>query len=160
MKKVLSFVFGKGVRSILFRMFLVSATAWLLWTPNLKILWIDGNSMAPSYEDKDVVLVQLNEYKEKNPKRFDPVVVWGEEYGSLLFKRVIGLPGEKIEIKKGHIFINDIELKDNFGKGYDIFWDMEPVIVPKNQYFIIGDNRGDSVYGFFMKEEILGKSLY
>jgi signal peptidase I len=116
--------------------------------------------MAPSYEDKDVVLVQLNEYKEKNPKRFDPVVVWGEEYGYLLFKRVIGLPGEKIEIKKGHIFINDIELKDNFGKGYDIFWDMEPVIVPKNQYFIIGDNRGDSVYGFFMKEEILGKSLY
>lgn len=160
MKKILSFVFGASVSSILFRLFILTVISWLIWTPNLKFMWISGESMTPTYEDGDVVLLKLNQYKKEGPKRFDPVVVWWEHRSELLFKRIIGLPGEKIEIKGGHIFIDGTELKDNFGVGYDDHFDMELTVVQPNHYFVIGDDRDDSVCGFFHKDQIIGKALY
>jgi signal peptidase I len=151
---------GKQPVSILFRLFVLTFLAWIIWTPNLKILWVDGESMMPSYDDGDTVLMSINPYENGKPKRLEPIVLWSEEYKCLLFKRIIGLPGELIEVKKGHIFIDGIELQDNFGQGYDEFLDIELTRVPLGQYFVIGDNRDDSVFGFFMLEEIVGKAIY
>ena len=58
MKKILSFVFGASVSSILFRLFILTVISWLIWTPNLKFMWISGESMTPTYEDGDVVFSQ------------------------------------------------------------------------------------------------------
>jgi signal peptidase I len=160
MKEFITIVVGRKPISIIFRLFVLTFLVWVFWTPNLKILWVDGESMMPSYDDGDTVLMNINPYKKGDPRRLDPVVVWSNEHKCLLFKRIIALPGELIEIKKGHIFINGEELQDGFGEGYDDFFDMEPTFVPLNQYFVIGDNRDDSVFGFFMIEEIVGKAMY
>ena len=63
-------------------------------------------------------------------------------------------------MKRGHIFINDEELNDSFGTGYDYHLNMKPTVVHPNHYFIIGDDRDGSVYGFFHKDQIIGKALY
>ena len=102
--------------------------------------------MEPSFHDGDRIVMEKISYRMGVPKRFD-VVVFPRRKNYYLVKRVIGLPGETVQISaEGDIFIDGRLLKEDYG--------MEPIgdagiaengiILGENEYFVLGDNRNHS----------------
>ena len=106
-------------------------------------------------------------YLFSSPQRFDVVVFPAPDTGELYVKRIIGLPGEKLEIHDGNIYINDSEtpLDDSF-VDYPTFDDWGPRIIPDGYYFMLGDNRDSSHDSrrwdntYVHRSNILGKVLF
>ena len=118
---------------------------------------VNGESMMNTLHDKDIMILDVIGYKTKGLKRFDIVVV--DEGDELIIKRVIGLPGEKVTYKNNVLYINGKKMKDNYGSKVTEDFDE---VVPKGKYFVMGDNRTNSmdsrVFGSFSKSKILGKT--
>lgn len=118
---------------------------------------VNGNSMYPNLKDKEIMILNKISKKVNGLKRFDIVVLKDEDF---LIKRVIGLPGETISCQNGDIFINGKKIDDKYG--YGITNDFDPVTIPKNEYFVLGDNREnskDSRYiGTIKNKNIKGKT--
>jgi len=109
---------------------------------------------------------------DRGPKRFDVIVfrmydINGDRKD--LIKRVIGLPGEKLEVKKGVVFINDAELKETH-PGHNDYANLNempatfgPVKIPGDSYFMMGDNRPNSAdsryWGFLPKKNVIGPAI-
>ena len=85
-------------------------------------------------------------YMFAEPRRYDVVVFPAPDTGELYVKRIIGLPGEVIEIKAGKVYVNGSEypLRDDF-VDYPSADDWGPRMVPANHYFVLGDNRVNSL---------------
>ena len=120
---------------------------------------VNGSSMYPTLKDKEIMILNKIGKTVNGIDRFDIVVLKEEDY---LIKRVIALPGEKISCQNGNIYINGKKLKDKYGSG--LTSDFEPIEVPKDSYFVMGDNREnskDSRYiGPINKKEIKGKTSF
>lgn len=120
---------------------------------------VNGDSMYSTLKDKDIMILNIIGYRFDNIKRFDIVVVDGED--EYLIKRIIGLPGEKIEYKNNKLYVNGKLVKDNYGK--KVTKDFKTK-VPKGSYFVMGDNRTNSLdsryFGAFKKNKILGKTNF
>ena len=130
---------------------------------------VAGVSMEPTLMEGQVVIVNKIEYYLKSPRRNDVIVYKqsNREHSYYEIKRVIGLPGEKVKIKNGIIYINDEALKEkvktetieNAGLAE------EGIKLDDNEYFVLGDNRNDSEdsrfasVGNVLKNEILGKAV-
>lgn len=113
---------------------------------SLKITIVSGKSMNTTLNNKDYLVINKLSYLNREPKRGDIIVfksnlVDYEGNNKDLIKRVIGLQGDKLKIKKGKVYINSEEFYINniYTSG-----DVE-IIVPKNKVFVMGDNREDSV---------------
>lgn len=117
---------------------------------------VNGTSMIETLQHGDTMILNKISMRFRSIKRFEIVVIKTSD--SYLIKRVIGLPGESIEYKEGKLYINDKEYKDPYYK--DNTLDFEKVEIPKGYYFVMGDNRGDSIdsriIGPIKKEDILG----
>ena len=128
---------------------------------------IPSGSMENTIMTGDRVFGNRLAYKFSDPKRFDIIIFkYPDDESQLFIKRIIGLPGETVEIHDGNIYINgsDTPLED-----VDIKEPMEgsfgPYTVPEGYYFVMGDNRNnsrDSRYWentFVSEDEILGKAV-
>lgn len=128
-----------------------------------------GDSMEPNIHDGDYFILNKVSYRFTEPERFD-IVVFPYNHGqSNYIKRIIGLPGETIDLKRDGdsftIYINDEKLEEHYGKesieypGNQTF----PLVIPEDEYFVMGDNRNDSSdsryqdVGTIPKSEIIGK---
>ena len=116
---------------------------------------VNGESMSPTLKNNELLL--LKKY-DKKIERFDIVVFKYND--SRLIKRVIGLPGDKVEYKDGKLYINDEEMVDPFS---NITKDFKYIgVVSENSYFVLGDNRNDSVdsrmIGSVTKDMLLGST--
>lgn len=105
---------------------------------------------------------------DAEPKRFDIIIFrYPDDESTYFIKRVIGLPGETLEIRDGKVYINDnpTPLDDSFTPEKPL-GDFGPYTVPADSYFVMGDNRNNSndsrywVHTFVTKDEILGKAVF
>ncbi|MCX5700249.1 MAG: signal peptidase I [Candidatus Omnitrophica bacterium] len=143
---------------------------------------IPTGSMRPTLLEGDLILVNKFIYGAKvpftqlrlpainKPKRGDVVVfIYPEDKKKDFIKRLVGLPGDIIEIKNGSIFVNDrLVTEPIFGKHYyynrgDFAKEGEKIVVPEKSYFVLGDNSGSSkdsrYWGFVPENNILGQAL-
>ena len=120
---------------------------------------VNGNSMYKTLHNKDLMILNKIKYNFKNVERFDIVVVKYENH--YIIKRVIALPGEVIEYKDNVLYINDRKVQDKYNS---IEQDNFSLELGNDEYFVMGDNRGDSldsrIIGPIDKDDIMGNSEF
>ena len=119
---------------------------------------VNGTSMYPTLEGNEIMLLN----KLADIDRFDIVVLQLEGEDSNLIKRIIGLPGETVEISENQIYIDGELLDDPYG--YGITYNIDPVTLGEDEYFILGDNRIISLdsrsFGKIHRSEIKGTTNF
>ena len=129
---------------------------------------VPSGSMEQTIMTGDDLFVYRLPYLFSEPERFDVIVFDYPDNEKLLYiKRIIGMPGEKIEIKNGKVYINDAgePLKEEFVNGQPL-GDYGPYYVPDNCYFVMGDNRNNSQDSrfwrntFVKRRKIVGKAIF
>ena len=151
--KILSFL--KGLIPYVISLIAVIVVKTYVVTP----IKVNGNSMYSTLEDGDIMILDIISYRLSGLKRFDIVVInQGKE---LIIKRVIGLPGEKIEYRDGSLYVNDKEVEDPYINNYSMTENLS-ITIPEGEYYVLGDNRHNSLdsrtFGTFDKKQILGKT--
>ncbi len=130
---------------------------------------IPSGSMETTIMIGDKVLAYRLAYKFSDPKRGDIVIFpFPDDESQDYIKRIIGLPGEKIEGKNGVVYINDVPLNEPYINGSDVgeMNTFGPYTVPEGCYFMMGDNRTiseDARYWedkYVKKNKIIGKALF
>jgi signal peptidase I len=129
---------------------------------------IEGDSMKPLLRDQERILISKLAIKKDNLRRFDIVVLYKpDEPEKSLVKRIIGLPGEVIEIRAGIVFINDKPLKQLPGVDAEAAKspaDLKALLIPRGTFFVMGDNRSISfdsrLFGPVPQKYIFGKAFF
>lgn len=133
--------------------------------------YIPSDSMLPTLEVGDRLVVEKISYHFHPPARgeivvFDPpqqLQIQGYAKDQAFIKRVIGTPGETVQIQNGKVYLNSIPLKEDY-IAEPPKYQMEAVRVPEDQLFVMGDNRNNSndshVWGFLPKQNIIGHACY
>jgi len=132
----------------------------------LQVFWIPSGSMEPTLNINDRIVVNKVSYHFRGPKRQEIVVFRQVASDGTpkrdLIKRVMGFPGETLEIKDGLVYINDKVVEETHQMNKD-FSDFDPVTIPEDAYFVLGDNRpasADSRYwGFLPKQNLIGPAF-
>lgn len=140
------------------------AISWGLRATVVDARVVPTPSMVPTIQINDRLLVDKISYRFSDIHRGDVVVFHPPSYvdqsGFDYVKRVIGLPGDRIEIKDGKVFINDSELNEPYEKEKPDYT-YGPIVVPEETYFVMGDNRNQSndshYWGVLAKKNIIGK---
>ena len=155
--------YNKALRGTIYVLTIVAAVSVLIATLVLPVLQIEGTSMEPTLSSGDVVLLT----KTSNFKRGDLCgFTWNNK---LLIKRVIGLPGDMIEIDTdGNIYLNGEKMEEPYAEQKALGeCDLEfPFQVPPEQYFVVGDMRENSIdsrnslIGCIPKDQIVGKVFF
>jgi signal peptidase I len=132
----------------------------------IQAFWIPSGSMLPALEPGDRVMVIKFWYHlpRINPKRGQIAVFkYPVDPKRDFVKRVIGLPGDKIEIIGGRVFVNDREIAEPYVKHPDNFT-MQAEVVPPNSYFCLGDNRANSqdsrFWGYVKADFLRGPAVF
>ena len=137
--------------------------------------WIPSGSMLPTLQIQDKILVEKLTpriiSKSNLSKLKNKIVVFnvpnqlikaGYDADTALIKRVIGVPGDKVEVKEGNLYLNDV-VQDKYISDRNINYSTGPFIVPENSLWVMGDNRNNSmdshVWGFLPYEKIIGKAI-
>ena len=126
---------------------------------------VSGSSMTPALNSGDVILINRFAYDLGSPERYD-IAVFEKEQGSYNTKRIIGLPGETVQIKEGRVYINGLPLSNENGLGTaSIAGAAEyPIELGKDEYFLLGDNRESSEdsrfagIGMIKNSQLIGKA--
>lgn len=136
---------------------------------------VKQTSMENTLHENDYMIMYRQAYKNQSPERGDIVIFQselpnddGKEGNKLLIKRVIGLPGDVLEIKDNQLYINgeayhEDYLKDGYTPAIDVPAEGESFTVPENSFFCMGDNRAgsidsrDSSIGCITSDLIIGK---
>lgn len=123
---------------------------------------VSGASMEPTFSGGDYLLIDEISYRFREPQRGEVVVFkYPGDERLYYIKRIIGLPGEKVEIKNGKIVVNGIVLSEGYlPLGLNTTGKEESVVVGPDEYFVLGDNRNFSFdsrsWGTLSKSELIG----
>jgi len=138
--------------------------------------WIPSGSMLPTLQIKDKILVEKltpriipksNLSKLKNEIIVfnvpEQLIKAGYDSDIALIKRVIGVPGDKIEVKEGNLYLNDIAQNNSIADN-NINYSTGPFVVPENSLWVMGDNRNNSmdshIWGFLPYKNVIGKAIF
>lgn len=144
----------KGLKPFLFELGEVVITALLIVSPIRMFVmspyFVKGQSMEPNFHNNDYLLVDKLSYRIGEPRRGEVVVFKAPDGISYYIKRIIGLPGETVEIENNTIVIFNQEhkegmtLKETYLPREDIITDNIKIVLGEDEYFVLGDNRGAS----------------
>ncbi len=137
---------------------------------------VSGHSMDPNLNNSDYLLTDKVSYRFNGPERGDIVVFHAPDGANCVagtgcdyIKRVIGLPGEKVEVKDSSIYINDAKLTESYLPAGTMthpgdFTRDRAITLGPQEYFVAGDNRGQSsdsrVWGPILPEMIVGRAFF
>jgi signal peptidase I len=129
---------------------------------------VEGTSMEPSLVDQERIFINKFSYRFgfTGINRFDTVVFWfpGDTSKSYI-KRVIGVPGDTVEISRGRVFVNKLELTEPYVPDkYRDRVSMDQMTVGENEFFVLGDHRSSSndsrTWGTVPRNFIYGKAVF
>tara|TARA_Y100000766_G_scaffold268838_1_gene265306 strand:+ start:94 stop:672 length:579 start_codon:yes stop_codon:yes gene_type:complete len=161
----------KDLRNLLIWIAIALIIRWQVIEPR----WIPSGSMLPTLQIQDKILVEKLTCKispkSNLSKLKNKIIVFnvpeqlinaGYDKDTALIKRVIGVPGDKVEVKEGNLYLNDIA-QDNNIADKNINYSTGPYIVPEDSLWVMGDNRNNSmdshVWGFLPYEKVIGKAI-
>src|SRR5258707_9188868 len=127
---------------------------------------VEGTSMAPLLSDQERIFINKFVYRFEPIQRGDVVVFWYPlDRTKSFIKRVVGLPGESVEIRQGAVYVNGIVVPEPYvPRQYEDLSDFGPVPVPKDSYFVMGDHRISSndsrVFGPVASRYIYGRAVF
>ena len=119
-----------------------------------------GQSMEPNLHPNQRLIVDKLSYRLHSPQRNDIVVVDLPDMEEMLVKRIVALPGETVEVRRGVVYVNGVATTEPFP--HDLTpYDMAPRTLGPLAYFVMGDNRGNSndsrAFGPVTRDEIVGR---
>ncbi len=150
---------GRNPTVTLMRLVVLMVVCLVVFKVVLIPVRVTGKSMEPTYRDGRVNFINRLAYLRSDPRRGDVVALQFEGSSQILLKRIVGLPGERISMRRGFIYINGKRLKESYTYGEVSALPGEVVLRP-NQYFVIGDNRSVTVFGVVERRDIRGKVLF
>ncbi|MBD2104351.1 signal peptidase I [Leptolyngbya sp. FACHB-261] len=132
--------------------------------------YIPSESMVPTLEVNDRLLVEKISYRLHPPQRGDIVVfqptqaLQNEGYKDAFIKRVVGLPGDEVAVHDGSVFVNGKPLSERYLEGNRPNYVWGPERIPEGQYMVLGDNRNNSYdshfWGFVPRDRIVGRAAF
>ena len=150
------------IRELLETVISAGVIAFIIITFIGQVTVVRGASMEPTLHNNERLIANKISYRFESPKRseiliFKPPLEIKRNY----IKRIIGIPGDKIEIIKGEIYLNDNKLEENYIE-YKSYEDLSAVLVPDDSFFVLGDNRSNSsdsrYWGFVPRKNVVGKA--
>lgn len=128
---------------------------------------VSGHSMETTLSDGDNLIVDKISYRFRDPERFEIIVFpFQYEEHTYYIKRIIGLPGETVQVIDGYVYINGEVLDENYG--LEVIDDpgiaAEPITLGEDEYFVLGDNRNhssdsrDPSVGVLHRDDIMGRA--
>jgi signal peptidase I len=127
---------------------------------------VEGTSMAPLLSDQERIFINKFVYRFEPIERRDVVVFWYPlDHSKSFIKRIIGLPGESVEIRQGIVYVNGRAIDEPYVPAqYEDMSDYGPVRVPRDSYFVMGDHRISSndsrVFGCVPSKFIYGRAVF
>ena len=161
----------KDLRNLFIWVILALIIRWQVIEPR----WIPSGSMLPTLHIDDKILVEKLSFKlnfrEAISDLRDKIIIFnapdtlideGYDSSTALIKRVIGVPRDKIEIKEGQLYVNNI-IQTKYLTDKNINYSIGPLIVPEKSLWVMGDNRNNSmdshIWGFLPYEKVIGQAI-
>lgn len=146
---------------------IIIGLTWLIITFVGQRTRVSGHSMEATLHDGDNLIVDKLSYHFREPKRFEIIVFpYRHKENTYYIKRIIGLPGETVQVKNGYVYINGEKLDENYG--LEVMEDAgiaaEPIELGEDEYFVLGDNRNhssdsrDPSVGILHRDELIGRA--
>ena len=156
-------VVGRNPRKTLLRIAVIIGTALVVFGGILVPLRLSGISMLPTYHDGTFNFANRAAYWMGEPARGDVVAIRMAGPHAFYVKRIIGMPGERIEIVAGTVTVNDeVLLEPTVVRRAP--WNLEPVTLAPGEFFVVGDNRSMKIenhdLGRVNRRRIVGKLLF
>ena len=156
-------IFGRNPRRTAVRVLVLASISFVTFRWVLIPMRAEGISMLPTYQSGSLNLVNRLAYLNQKPSRGDIVAIKLAGPHVLYVKRIIALPGERISLTEGQVYVNGVPLLEPYVRNRSP-WDVSEVTLTSREYFVIGDNRGmratDHDFGRVDVSRIVGRIVF
>ena len=156
-------VFGRNPRRTAVRVLVLASISFITFRWVLIPMRAEGISMLPTYRSGSLNLVNRLAYLNQKPLRGDIIAIKLAGPHVLYVKRIIALPGERISLTQGQVYVNGVPLIEPYVRNRRP-WDVPEVTLTSREYFVIGDNRGmratDHDFGRVDVSRIVGRIVF
>ena len=151
------------IRELLETVISAGIIAFIIITFIGQVTVVRGASMEPTLHDNERLIADKISYRFEKPERGEIIIFKPPlaEVKRKYIKRIIGIPGDEIEIANGEIYTNGKKLEEPYVKNKS-YGNMPPTIIPDDSFFVLGDNRPNSsdsrYWGFVPRKNVVGKA--